>query len=346
MDNEEKELQISVPFSRIIDENSRKLKYRRRQDEVKLAMHFGQRKLLMTEIEFLTNCGGLSQLIVYAGSAPGIHIPLLAKYFPGNTFELYDPAKFKISNEQLKLCKINIHQELFTDQICEKYKNQNILFISDIRTDHYKFTDEWEEEISENMQMQKKWIEIMKPIRSMVKFRLPYFPGITKYFAGNLYIQPWAGQSSTETRLITDGKEYALYDHTEYEQVMFRHNRITRGQKFDHKYDIPGIDYCYDCFSELQILTRYINLGKIKGTINNNIDTTNKLKEMIGEISETLHINLEKPPHYKYKELPRPERENLLKSFALEYSKKEKEKKQDLNNDIQSETTDDFIIIH
>ena len=52
--------------------------------------HIGQRKLLLTEIQFLTN--KKSGVVVYAGSAPGNHIPVLLKIFP-NKFKwiLIDP---------------------------------------------------------------------------------------------------------------------------------------------------------------------------------------------------------------------------------------------------------------
>jgi cap2 methyltransferase len=282
---ESEELKINVPFIRFIEDpqQARRLKYRRRINEVKLAMHFGQRKLLLSEIEFLTNCGNLSNLVIYAGSAPGIHIPLLLTLFPTHKLELYDPAKFKIKEQP----GLKIHNELFTNEIAGKYTNENVLFISDVRTSENKFKDEWEDEISDNMKMQKKWVEIMKPIRSMLKFRLPYFPGITKYYSGKLYFQPWAGQSSTEMRLITDGKNEKLYDHTTYEDIMFRHNRITRSQTFKHKYDIPGIDYCYDCFSEIEILTRYNIYRKTK-----NINDDFNLTDIINLVSNMVSLML------------------------------------------------------
>jgi cap2 methyltransferase len=345
--NEEK---INVPFRRFFEidydkcidgkDNTnimRKLKYRQREGgEVKLAMHFGQRKLLLTEIEFLTNCGNLSDTVVYVGSAPGYHIKLLTKYFPNHKFELYDPSKFGIDQTN----NVKIHQLLFTDAIAQNYVGKGILFISDIRTDMHKYTEEWEEEIIDNMNTQKKWVEIINPKMAMLKFRLPYNPGITKYFSGKIYFQPWVGQSSTETRLITNGKEYTLYDNTDYEQILYRHNRITRNQKFDHQYTkIEGLDYCYDCKAEIEILIRYINLCKLKKMIKSEDKNEMILKKIIYEISETLHIDLTEPPHYIFKDLPRKEREEKLKKYALEYTNKEKNKK----NEKPEKCTDDFI---
>jgi cap2 methyltransferase len=341
INDEKNEIKIDVPFCRFFemeyDNDSckmRKLKYRRRKGEVKIAMHFGQRKLLLSEIEFLTNCGNLSNIVVYAGSAPGYHIILLAKYFPNHKFDLFDPSKFGIEETD----NIKIHQIPFTDAIAQNCVDKNILFISDIRTDTHKYTEEWEDEIVSNMEMQKKWIDIINPKMAMLKFRLPYYSGVTKYFSGKLYFQPWAGQSSTETRLVTNGKKYTLYDNNEYEQIMYRHNRITRSQKFDHDYnEIEGIDYCYDCKAEIDILTRYINLSKIKGSINSKEPNKKIMKKMIYEISKILHIDLTKPPHYIYRDLPRQEREEKIKGYALEYSENE------INKKIEKRS-DDFII--
>mgnify|MGYP003451846135 CR=1 FL=1 len=53
--------------------------------------HAGQRKLLLTEIEFLTCCAGDSGIIIYAGSAPCEKLPVLLKMFPGKKFLCVDP---------------------------------------------------------------------------------------------------------------------------------------------------------------------------------------------------------------------------------------------------------------
>jgi hypothetical protein len=71
--------------------------------------HWGQRKLLLSEIEFLSLF--IPQLrarspppkrivVVYAGAAPGTHIPYLFDLFDNRTgdlqFALFDPAYFSI----------------------------------------------------------------------------------------------------------------------------------------------------------------------------------------------------------------------------------------------------------
>ena len=60
------------------------------------------------------------------------------------------------------------------------------------------------------------WVEILKPkkvffiiiLKSLLKFRCAYPTEIkepTTFFDGDIFIQPWAPASSTETRLIPTG---------------------------------------------------------------------------------------------------------------------------------------------
>ena len=48
-------------------------------------LHWGQRKLLLSEIEFLTLYAAPGDLVLYAGAAPGGHIPYLARPLPTPT---------------------------------------------------------------------------------------------------------------------------------------------------------------------------------------------------------------------------------------------------------------------
>src|SRR6185312_13213560 len=63
----------------VVDENHPRRKYQRRGwDNKKTIRHWGQRKLLLSEILFLTRWGHLGKTVVYAGAAPGSHIPYLS----------------------------------------------------------------------------------------------------------------------------------------------------------------------------------------------------------------------------------------------------------------------------
>ena len=64
--------------------------------------HLGQRKLLLTEIEFYTECINHSQnnnIVIYAGSATCEHISVIIELFPRLKFILIDPNFHSISGE-------------------------------------------------------------------------------------------------------------------------------------------------------------------------------------------------------------------------------------------------------
>lgn len=92
-------------FFRILTDNFEEEKYKpRTAEDDRTVVHYGQRKLLLSEIEFLTNvCISLPAklkhkriVVIYAGAAPGDHIDLLYSMFPFIKFVLVDPAKFSV----------------------------------------------------------------------------------------------------------------------------------------------------------------------------------------------------------------------------------------------------------
>ena len=69
----------------------------------KAGLHVGQRKLFLTEIQYLTNYFikypeqmKKTVYVVYAGAAPGHHTYLLSSFFPNVVFILVDPNKFQL----------------------------------------------------------------------------------------------------------------------------------------------------------------------------------------------------------------------------------------------------------
>lgn len=248
-------------------ETAPRLKYQPRdhKKEVRLNIHVGQRKLLLSEIEFLTFYGHLSNTVIYAGAAGGTHIHYLSVLFPDHEFHCWDPAPFRLERTP----RIHLYNEYFTKhtakQIAEKYP-KGVLFIGDIRTNATDLKDgddgKWDPEIMINMRDQELWISIMKPLMSMIKFRLPYEPGQTEYLDGQIRFQCWAPLNSTETRLITNGSVTRKYDHTQYEEIMYHFNKVTRGNWFEYPTvlqgpQITGLDHCYDCVAEMYILLQY-----------------------------------------------------------------------------------------
>jgi hypothetical protein len=250
----------NTDFTRILQDDTPRMPYRRRTDEVKTVLHWGQRKLLMSEIEFLTLFATSGATVVYAGAAPGTHIGFLSDMFPEVHFHLVDPAPFTVQPTD----KITIVQSLFTDAMASDLAatHNDILFISDIRSaDWERNTDaEVEERVKADMDMQQQWHLTMKPRRSMLKFRLPWAEGCTSYLDGDLYLPVWGPITTTETRLIT--KEFTTtqipYDHRKYEEQLFYFNTVMRPSLYFHDFEGEGIDHCYDCRAEIHILTAYL----------------------------------------------------------------------------------------
>lgn len=303
----------SIPFSR--SPSTRRIPYRDRPSICKLSLHSGQRKLLLVEAEFLTEFGPRAKTVVYAGAAPGIHIRLLAKMFPDNVFELYDPRPFSKRLENVS--NIHIHQDYFTDEVAKSFASKPTLFMCDIRSGDSEDRD-FEDHIVTNMQSQMRWVEMMHPVQSLLKFRLPFTPGTTQYLDGKIVLQPWAPIMSTECRLITDGKSTREYDHTTHEQQLYRHNIAGRLQTYDYpaigKIDSPGLDRCYDCTAEVNILSNWFRSRLVT-------PTPALIATKINEISDELGESLDNAPHGCWPDLPLPER---LAACAKEFSGKQK----------------------
>lgn len=271
------------------------LTYRTRTNDFKLTLHLGQRKLLLGCIQFLNDYGHMADIVVYAGAAPGHNIIILSNLFPNITFNLYDPRDFDKSLS--KIDQINVFQEYFTDKIAKQYKKKRVLFISDIRTGSITDTD-FEGQIQQNNEMQRKWHDLIKPKMGMYKFRLPYKPGKTHYMDGIIRLQAWGPQTTTETRLIVP-KIYNMveYDNTLYESQMFHFNVIVRQwgiypSQIQSVKDTKLCD-CYDCRLEIDILSNWIT--SMYDVENEKLYMSiDKLSE---QISQFLKQNLHLPPH-------------------------------------------------
>ena len=53
-----------------------------KDDGTETVLHYGQRKLLISEIEFVVKHGVGRKIVVYVGAASGTHILILAQMFP------------------------------------------------------------------------------------------------------------------------------------------------------------------------------------------------------------------------------------------------------------------------
>lgn len=252
----------------------------------KKRIHWGQRKLGLALVQFMTNYWDPNKTpypkIVYAGAAPGSNIKLGVRLFPRASWYLYDPSPIKIQ----KMDNIKIYQKLFTDQDAEQWKNRNdVFFISDIRSigiDNIR-PDQYEAGIWKDMLTQQQWVKIIKPQWAQLKFRLPYskrgFPDLLPYMDGVLYHGIWAPQSSTESRLVPNQNlEEALWSIEKYENHKYYFNSHIRENcvyynpfysKNDYRYNYPiyssnnmyetELTNDYDSRAETQVWINYLN---------------------------------------------------------------------------------------
>ena len=225
-------------------------------------LHNRQRKLLLSEIEFLVNNYDKYKdlddvIIVYIGAALGQHIHYLTKLFPNFQYHLYDKIKFYNKLHSNK--KVTIFNRYFDNIDANRYNNQNVIMISDMRDINIMTMESSNDMIINDMNEQMSYYLTMKPITALLKFRLPWTDGETKYLDGTIYYNTWQGAHSTETRLVPNGN-ICTYNNTKYESQLFYFNTIIRRQYYEHDLSSEYYGNCYDCFTESMILTKYCNL--------------------------------------------------------------------------------------
>jgi hypothetical protein len=257
--------------------------------------HWGQKKLLLSEIQFLTKvCQKLNTkslkdyAVVYAGAAHGFHFPILYNLFPELIWLLYDPARFsKEAYMHPQKEKVKIFNQFFTDDTIKHAKqnseNRKILFISDIR-----LTPD-EEAVMKDMTSQAKWGTDIGADYMLLKYKLPYDDENTKlyktntindlqinpkyiknpdlkaddktflYLKGDVYIQLFAHIHSVELRLMVEnvnGKyELDTINYGEIEKKMFYFNTNLRTSWWTKDYDFLHYIPGYD--SSIECVMEY-----------------------------------------------------------------------------------------
>ena len=267
-------------FERVITTDSPIREYSREAQEW-APLHVGQMKLLISEIEFLTPFYGRSFVVVYAGAAPGVHMPILAGMFPTMHFLLIDPVPSMIENGDY--INVTILQEPMTDALAHhivRDHQRNILFISDVRVgsqDPYEPEAIHQARVQRDMEAQRVWLQILRPRMSILKFRLPWNQGngVTYYPAGFVYLPVYGKQFTHEARLVVDRDTHDIpYDHRRYEGQMAHFNQVNRPALYPSRASTrarlglehaQGVDEasqdvyrCYDCTAFQAILGEYL----------------------------------------------------------------------------------------
>lgn len=146
-----------------------------------------------------------------------------------------------------------------------------------------------------NLVLQYNWIKVLNPVASMLKFRLPFYTddvdNVSKYMKdfkddfdmspeldilnnynnkeilypyGKIYIQPWQGVSSTESRLVIKNKHInnlVTYNGYEYDAILNYYNlieRVVRKHNIGKQYYQYGYCECNDCGIEIDTFKKYL----------------------------------------------------------------------------------------
>lgn len=232
--------------------------------------HWGQRKLFLTEIEFLTRYAEDNPyLVVYAGAAPGLHIPFLSQLFPRLEFVLIDEKDFPFQGTE----KIRIRSERFSKDLARRYceDNRKVLFICNVRT--YRAQSDATNDLKEDLQNQVDWYDTLRPQMSLLNFRHSRELGKLPYLKGHLIIEPWSSRRSTECRLVVEKDAKNIeYKFEDFDEAMRYFQSVTRITYYEH--DMDGVendefDHCYDCRAEIYILEKYLTkVQKVKADNN------------------------------------------------------------------------------
>ncbi|CAF1677578.1 unnamed protein product [Rotaria magnacalcarata] len=245
--------------------------------------HWGTRKLLLTDIEFLTDYGGSGKyLVIYVGAAPGIHINHLSDLFPDLEFVLIDTKKV----ETKKTSSIHIRSRDFMDDIVKEYSKskKRLLLISNVHVSGSQADSD--DNILKEMQNQQHWHLDMKPIASLLTFHFPRTTNRIEYFEGDLILEPWASRRPSSCRLLVS-REARLIDYNikQLKSSMGYFQSVLRTNFYEHDLkdsNTDGLDHCYDCRSEIFILSEY--LSKIQKVPKDKVlEAVSKMSQKISE---------------------------------------------------------------
>lgn len=252
--------------------------------------YWKERKMLIGDIDFLSRLSkNHFHIVVYAGSSSGKHIKILSDMFQNIEFHLYDTKEFSkniIGQPRIKINPYYINNNIvedrgnFTDKVAEYYNKLSskavIVFISRIKSN--LSTDEL---LKINQSQQENWIKIMKPVISMVRFKIPYEKNdVYPYLNGELRFNCWDMGNSDETRLIVippfslKNRKYSTYrENMSWYNLVLRNENLSNTmlesfgiplrmtlRNFWNRYlnDDKNMELGFDFVFELKIITFYL----------------------------------------------------------------------------------------
>jgi len=216
--------------------------------------HWGQRKLMITEIRFLTECvsvGGSDMIsVLYAGCRPGWHISGLLDLFP----------TVKILGIDLEPPGSDLHprfeyaQMRLEDVPPETFQMVDHM-IADIGTSRSL------NEISDHLHIM---VEAGRKVRrtSMIKLRLDHMEDSILIPEGDIHLSPWRGRFSDECRLVFDSGAHLRFLNTGLmRRRMYYFNRHCRTSVQRGRESLLIACPCHDCNLETAILQRHLEVS-------------------------------------------------------------------------------------
>lgn len=221
--------------------------------------YWGTRKLLLTDIEFLTNYArDQKYLVIYIGAAPGLHINFLSTLFPTLEFVLVDRKRI----ETKKTNNIYIRSGEFMDDIVKEYSKsrRDLLLICDVHS--FGTQDDLDDNMLLDMNNQMKWHQSLKPIASLLTIHFPQRKNRIRFLKGDVIFEPWSSRHPNSCRLVAlKGANDFEYDSRQLKSSMAYFQSELRTTYYEHDLEDSnddGLDHCYDCRCEIFILSQYL----------------------------------------------------------------------------------------
>ena len=183
----------------------------------------------------------------------------------------------------------------------KKHKPSNTTNLKKYNSLKEKFEDMylflWNDVIIQDMNLQKQFIEILKPKEALLKFRFPYYLNKHfEYFDGHVFLPVYGPKFTTECRLLVsregDSYSYKKWNPLDHEKKLNYFNHVTRKQYYYHNHDnISGICHCYDCSCEINIIKNYLALYPKTKILPNHKKYNSSIKEYINKFTNYINDN-------------------------------------------------------
>jgi hypothetical protein len=221
------------------------------------ANYNSSKKLFLVYLYFLTEYLNYSNTVVIIDSILDISVVTAIIHIFKNLNFIFYISHTKEEDKTINLKNVFIHDIKKFDEDLDQYKYKNILLIC-----NYYGGSKKDETILNYLNKFYNFVKQIKPIKSMIKFRLPFSEETFcenkfligdkcnfDYFSGELLLPPYASLLSNETLLIVDqNPSIKKYDCVEYEEKMFFHNFVVRNKPIITKNKIYSWDetqtYC------------------------------------------------------------------------------------------------------